>query len=212
MPGADGGAVGAAARAVLDLALSRRPTLGGGRLVCLDGPAGSGKTTLAAAVLDRCPEARLVHMDDLYDGWEGLPRVADQLPALLSPLTRGEASHYRRFDWHAGRYAEEVPVEPAPLLVVEGVGSGAVSVADLVTVLVWVSAPPDLRRARGLARDGAAMAPAWERWMRDEAAHLARERTEARADVLVDGTGQRPVVVRPFRTAAAPPGATPGCP
>ena len=35
---------------VVDLALRRPPTLGDGRLVCIDGPAGSGKTTLAAEV------------------------------------------------------------------------------------------------------------------------------------------------------------------
>jgi len=205
--GAPAAGAEAVARAVVDLALSRPPTLGEGRLVCVDGPAGSGKTTLAAAVLGCRPDARVVHMDDLYDGWEGLPRVADQLPALLTPLARGEVGRYQRYDWHAGRYAEEVPVEPAPLLVVEGVGSGARSVAGLVTVLVWVSAPRELRRVRGLARDGDAMAPAWDRWMRAEAAHLARERTEARADVLVDGTGDRPVVVRP--RAPSQPGACP---
>lgn len=193
---------GAAARAVVDLAMSRPATLGDGRLVCVDGPAGSGKTTLAAEIAEiagTARGARVVHMDDLYDGWEGLPRVADQLPALISPMARGEAGRYRRYDWHAGGYAEEVLVEPAPLLVVEGVGSGARSVAALVTVLVWVCAPPGLRLERGLARDGAAMAPVWERWMRDEAEHLAREQTEARADVVVDGTGTRPVDVRPGR-------------
>ena len=198
--GVPGEPVDAAARAVADLALSRPSTLGEGRLVCVDGPAGSGKTTLAASLLERCPGGRVVHMDDLYDGWEGLPRVADQLPALLAPLARGAAGRYRRYDWHAGRYAEEVPVDPVPLLVVEGVGSGSRSIAELITVLVWVTAPPGLRRARGLARDGEAMAPAWDRWVRDEAAHLAREQTEARADVLVDGTGERPVVVRPRRS------------
>ena len=40
-----------AARDVLALAASRPPSLGAGRLVCVDGPAGSGKTTLAAALL-----------------------------------------------------------------------------------------------------------------------------------------------------------------
>ena len=35
---------------VLSLARSRPPTLGSGRLICVDGPAGSGKTTLAEEV------------------------------------------------------------------------------------------------------------------------------------------------------------------
>lgn len=184
---------------LLARAEARPASLGAGRLLCIDGPAGSGKTTLAAAVAAGRADTPVVHMDDLYDGWSGLPRVGDQLPALLAPLARGRTGRYRRYDWLAGQYAEEVPVPPTPLLVLEGVGSGSRAVADLVTVLVWVSAPRDLRRRRGLARDGEAMAPAWDRWMQEESTHLAREQTEARADLRVDGTGERPVVVPPRR-------------
>jgi uridine kinase len=174
--------------ALLDLARSRPPTLGAGRLVCIDGPAGSGKTTLAAAVAALEPAARVVHMDDLYDGWGGLSRLTDQLTDLLRPLSRGATSRYRRYDWVAGRYAETVTVEPAPLLVLEGVGCGARRHADLVTALAWVEAPADVRLRRGLARDGEAMRPHWERWQVDEAAVFDREDTRRRADVIVDTT------------------------
>ena len=51
---------------------------------------------------------------------------------------------------------------PRPLLVLEGVGSGRPRVADLVTVLVWVEAPHDVRLARGLERDGDDVAPHWD--------------------------------------------------
>ena len=70
----------------------------------------------------------------------------------------------------------------------EGVGSGASRFAELVTVLVWVEAPHDLRMQRGLARDGDAFAPHWEQWAVDEAELFARERTRERADLVVDGT------------------------
>lgn len=177
-----------AARRVLDLARARPATLGTGRLICVDGPAGSGKTTLAAAVATLAPGTRVVHMDDLYDGWHGLPRVAERLEGLLRPLASGEPGRYRRHDWHAGAPAETVVVEPTPLLVVEGVGSGSGPAAVLATVLVWVEAPADVRLARGMARDGETLRPEWTRWMRDEQEHLARERTRERADLLVDGT------------------------
>lgn len=45
-----------------------------------------------------------------------------------------------------------------------------------------------LRLARGLARDGADLEPAWQRWLVTEAAEFAREHTRARADLRVDGT------------------------
>jgi uridine kinase len=170
--------------ATIEELLAERPaTLGGGRLVCLDGPAGSGKTTLAEAF-----QAPVVHMDDLFEGWSGLPRIDAQLDGLLGPLSEGRAGSYRRYDWLAGEYAETVAVEPAPLLVLEGVGSGARRFESLQTVLVWVEAPYDVRLRRGLERDGDAFAPHWEQWAADEQELFAREQTRQRADVVVDGT------------------------
>jgi hypothetical protein len=185
------------ASVVLSLLADRPPTLGEGRLVCIDGPAGSGKTTLAAAVAAERPASRVVHMDDLYDGWDGLPRLTVQLDGLLRPLARGEAGSYRRYDWHAGRYAETVTVSPGPLLVLEGVGSGSRAHADLITVLAWVEAGQELRLRRGLARDGAALADRWRRWAADEDLLFRREGTAQRADLVVDGTGVTPPRLRP---------------
>ena len=175
-----------AAAELLGIARRRPATLDDARLVCIDGPAGSGKTTLAAAVAAAEPAARVVHMDDLYDGWDGLPRLAEQLDDLLLPLARGAAGTYRRYDWIAGAYAETVTVAPAPLLVLEGVGCGTRRHAGLVTALAWVEAPEELRLRRGLERDGAAMRPQWLRWQADEAALFERERTRGRADLVVD--------------------------
>ncbi|MDZ5622157.1 nucleoside/nucleotide kinase family protein [Nocardioides bizhenqiangii] len=180
------------ARLVLDLALARRPTLGDTRLVSIDGPAGSGKTTLAAGVAALDPGARVIHMDDLYDGWAGLDDVARQLSTLVRPLIVGKPGFYRRYDWHRGEFVETVDVEPPPLLVLEGVGSGRAELGTLITVLVWVSAPRELRRRRGLERDGEELAPQWDGWMRQEDAHFATQRTAERADIVVDGTGSGP--------------------
>lgn len=181
------------AEVVVRRTLAKQPTLGGGRLVCVDGPAGSGKSTLGQAIRDAAAtvgSAGLVHLDDLLDGWAGLDQVSATLElAVLAPLDEGRAGRYRRFDWHLERFAEERVVEPVDLLVVEGVGSGASSYASWVTTLVWVEAPADLRLARGLARDGEELRQQWTRWMADEAALFARERTRERANVLVDGSG-----------------------
>jgi uridine kinase len=176
---------------VLDLASARHPTLGDTRLISIDGPAGSGKSTLATTIAELEPDALVVHMDDLYDGWEGLGSVSRQLSTLVRPLAMGKPGFYRRYDWHRGEFAETVDVEPPPLLVLEGVGSGRAELAGMITVLVWVTAPRPLRRERGLARDGEALAPQWDGWMRQEDTHFAGQRTADRADVLVDGTGTR---------------------
>jgi uridine kinase len=176
------------AGSILRLAMERPATLGAGRLICLDGPAGSGKTTWAAAIAELAPGTTVVHTDDLFAGWSGLSELDAQLDDLLRPLAERRPGSYRRYDWLAGHFAEDVIVGPAPLLVLEGVGSGTSRFADLVTVLVWVEAPHDLRMSRGLDRDGDAFAPHWEQWARDEAVLFARERPRERADVHIDSS------------------------
>lgn len=170
---------------VLDLLAGREPTLGSGRLVCIDGPAGSGKTTLAAAVAG-ATRAPVVHLDDLYEGWDGLDGLDAQLRALLRPLAAGRPGSYRRYDWDAEAFAETVEVAPAPLLVVEGVGAGASGHRELVTVLVWVEAPRALRLRRGLERDGHHLREKWWAWQATEDRHHVAHATRARADLVVD--------------------------
>ena len=170
---------------VLALLEARPPRLGAGRLLCIDGPSGSGKTTLAAAVAALAPGSQVVHMDDLYEGWDGLPTVDAQLGGLLRPLAADRPGTYRRYDWHRAAWAEQVSVPPGPLLVLEGVGSGSDTVADLVTLLVWVEADHAERMRRGLERDGDAFAPHWEAWAVAEQQHFDRHRTRERADVTV---------------------------
>jgi uridine kinase len=188
----------ATAAELLAWTLSRPATLGAGRLVCVDGPAGSGKTTLACGItLAAGGSVRLLHMDDIYEGWSGLEaamtRVADH---VVGPLRTGRAGRYRRYDWVREEPAEEHLVEPVDLLVIEGVGSGGAAYADSTTCLVWVEAPADERLRRGLERDGEAVRAQWLAFMADEEAMFARERTRARADVIVDGTGATPPSVR----------------
>jgi len=180
---------------VLDLLAARPASLGDGRLLCVDGPAGSGKTTLATAVA-ATTGAPVVHTDDLLAGWDGLPGLPETLAALLAPLAEGRRGQAPRWDWAASRFDAHLTLHPAPLLVVEGVGAGALPAAGRATLLVWVEAPHDLRMRRGIERDGELFASQWERWAAAEAAHFADQRTRERADVVVDGTGRASARIR----------------
>lgn len=173
--------------AAADAVRERPPSLGRTRLVCIDGPAGSGKTTFADA-LAAATGAAVVHMDDLYAGWTLTGARARLAAAVLRPLACGEPGAYRAYDWAARRFAgEPTPVDVADLLVVEGCGSCAPEFDPWTTLRVWVEAPQPLRLARGLARDGAAFEPDWRRWQEMEDALFSRERTRERAELLVDG-------------------------
>lgn len=156
--------------------------------MAIDGPAGSGKTTLAATIAAAVEEAdgtvATVHLDDLYEGWAGLEGVWERLASwVLRPLARGESGRYRRYDWEAGAWAEWHDVPLVDVLVVEGCGAAPRAVDPEVVLRVWVEAPEATRLARGLARDGEAMRDHWLRWMVSESAHFATEGTRERADV-----------------------------
>ena len=165
------------------------PRLGATRLVCIDGPAGSGKTTFAAQLATALgPGTAVLHMDDLYAGWT-LDGAAARLTAgVLRPLAAGRPGSFARYDWAAERFAD-VPTEvPVPdVLLVEGCGSSPRALDGWTTLRIWIEAPQELRRRRGLARDGDHLAEHWDRWQRAETAEFAREGTRARADVRVDG-------------------------
>lgn len=168
--------------------LAAPPRVGGTRLVCVDGPAGSGKTTLAASLAAVLPDPVTVHMDDLYAGWTLTGAAARLAAGVLRPLAEGRPGAYHRYDWAAARFADHTTPVPVPaVLVVEGCGSACRATDPWASLRIWVAADPAVRLARGLARDGAHLTGEWLRWQRSEAAHFAADGTRARADVVVDG-------------------------
>lgn len=162
----------------------------GTRLVVVDGPAGSGKTTLAARLGDALP-AQVLHMDDLYEGWRGLEPAWDRLDEwVLGPLGAGRPGRYRRYDWGLERFAEWHDVPVAPFLVVEGCGAARREADAVAALRIWVEAPDDVRLRRGLDRDGDDQRGHWVAWMAAEREHYARNLTRERADVHLDGFGR----------------------
>jgi hypothetical protein len=61
-------------------------------------------------------------------------------------------------------------------------------VKDRLTMAIWIESPREMRLDRGIERDGESMRPAWDRWMAEEVAFFARDRTRQRADLIVDGS------------------------
>ncbi len=163
------------------------PRCGATRLVCVDGPSGTGKTqlatALAAALGDPPVVAPTLSMDELYPGWDGLAAGVARLRAeVVAPLTAGRPAGYRRWDWARGCLGERRDLGRPPLLIVEGVGAGA---AGGVAFLVWLDAPEEVRYRRAMDRDGQTYAPHWARWAAQERAHFDADRTADRADVVL---------------------------
>ena len=149
-------------------------------IVLIDGGSGSGKTTLAphlAASLG----AGLVHLDDVYPGWDGLEAGSRHVrDFVLSAEPR-----WQRWDWITDEPAEWHELDPTLPLVVEGSGSLSRANRALATYGIWVELDAVTRKQRALARDGDAYAPHWDRWAAQEAAFAAREHPRELADHVI---------------------------
>jgi cytidylate kinase len=161
------------------------------KLVCIDGPAGSGKTTLSGQ-LAAALAAPVVHLDDLFQGWEQDlgPGLAARLDAwLLTAWEAGLTGMHMRYDWEHDRFVQWVAVPAAPVMIIEGCGSGGAGIRERAGLVIWVSVPAPLRLARGLARDGAHLRAKWLGWQAREELHFAADATAQAADVHWSGQG-----------------------
>lgn len=176
---------------VLELIDSGTPT----PIILVDGRTGSGKTTFAAALQNRLFQKgesapRVIHMDDLYEGWDGLQAGVDFLiRQILSPLGRREGASWQEFDWTAGeRSGTWREFRGGTPLIIEGVGALSRVAAEQADVKVWLEADQALRQDRINERNAAGDGDgSWfAMWTAQEADFYAREKSDEIADLVID--------------------------
>lgn len=185
--------------AIIALAVAATPRCGTTVVVAIDGPSGAGKTTLAQGVVDALAAlpgilgpsiatgVELVHMDQLYPGWDGLAAAPGLLTTqVLAPIARGEPAAYRLWSWLREEWKGSRAVPPSRFLVVEGCGASVLPAGAYAAVRVFVEADRGLRMERGIARDGEAYRPKWQRWADQETALFDSDETRRRADLVLD--------------------------
>lgn len=167
---------------------TRRPPGGiGTRIVAIDGLGGSGKSSFARHLSRRLGDAPIVPTDD-FASWDNpLDWWPDLLEKLLVPISQGEVARYEKSHWGGPTDGEAVVVEPAELLIVEGVTASREAFAPYTTYSVWVEAPAEVRLRRGLDRDGQDAREQWRAWMAEEERYRTAERPDERADLVVRG-------------------------
>ena len=163
-------------------------------IILVDGRTGSGKTTFAAALQNRLFQKgesapRVIHMDDLYEGWDGLQAGVDYLiRQILNPLSRREGASWQEYDWAAGaRSGAWREFRGGTPLIIEGVGSLSRVAAEQADVTIWLEADQALRQARIAARgaEGDGDGSWFAMWTAQEADFYARENSDEIADLRI---------------------------
>jgi uridine kinase len=166
-----------------------RPSCGKTIVISIDGPAGSGKTTLAQEIADRLDDAKVIHMDDLYRGWENTltDDLSELLVEILTCIEIEEQVVFKPFDWSSGILGPEVKFPAPKYLILEGVGSGQGAIRQKIATSIWIEVPIRIGLERVLDRDGVEIAPYMDEFIRTQSRHFEEEDTKKRADYHLSG-------------------------
>jgi uridine kinase len=157
-------------------------------IIVIDGRAGSGKSTLAEKLqneLFRAGESmpRIIHMDDLYEGWSGLAAGAEYLQRfILNPLLTKQSASWQEYDWEIAKRDRWREFSGGTPLIIEGCGSLNQYTSSIAHFSIWLDVPEEIRRARWQERDGHAFDQYFDSWAAQELDFIAREKSDSLAD------------------------------
>lgn len=168
-------------------------------VILIDGRAGSGKSSFAQGLrnalfkeADATPS--VIHMDDLYPGWQGLQEGSGYLVQnILQPLSQGRTVAWQKWDW--GRAQRGDLEEPGNgwrefnggnILIVEGCGSLSRQSRELANLSIWIEADRETRRIRWQTRDAGKFDEFWGLWQAQEDEFYEIEQSPHLADWVIE--------------------------
>ena len=151
-------------------------------LLAIDGPAGAGKTTLAAKLeveYSAHSTVRTIHMDDLYNGWDGAlgQSLTDTLEVITSAHLSGQECTIKVFNWHLMKFDREEIIAPTVHLILEGVGAAQAIVRKTGATTYWLDIDAETGLQRVLARDGTHIEKQMREWQIQQAIHFDIDQT-----------------------------------
>jgi uridine kinase len=158
--------------------------------LAIDGVAGSGKTTLASRLCGDLKSCQVVHMDDLYEGWNdplSQRLTAKVIRELLEPFNKQIPIRYQKFDWILNRFDKFEDLKTSNILILEGVGSGQREFRKYLSKTIWVEYDPSQGFDRVIARDGEGIRGEMVNFLLDQNKHFIAELTKNTSDYTISG-------------------------
>ena len=159
-------------------------------IIAIDGPAGSGKTTLASTLflaLSPHISTTVIHMDELYPGWESA--IGDELTKSLTWVTSCHKAKkpllYSSFNWAANEFADPKSHPSTHLLILEGVASAQIAIEESFATSIWLDLDPLIGYQRVIDRDGEKISREMTQWLVMQEQHFAADRTKERCEFLL---------------------------
>ena len=160
------------------------------KIVVIDGPAGSGKTTLAkslSALLENCP---IIHMDEIYEGWENAlsPKTSkDLVDWVINPLLEDKSIEYIKYDWNLEQRIEKIVINNPKVIIIEGVGSSSSEISEHACLKLWIEVNEETGINRVLARDGRQIQEQMKKWQTQESKFFIENNSKENSDIWIDG-------------------------
>jgi len=160
------------------------------KIIVIDGPAGSGKTTLAkslSGLLENCP---IIHMDEIYDGWENAlsPKTSqDFVEWVINPLLESKSIEFVKYDWYLEKRIEKVVINLPKVLIIEGVGSSSFDISKYACLKLWIEVNKETGINRVLTRDGQQIQEQMEEWQTQESKYFLENNSKEKSDIWIDG-------------------------
>jgi uridine kinase len=158
-------------------------------IALIDGRAGSGKSTFAEKLqqqLFRDGESapRVIHMDNIFEGWEGLALGSDYMVRfILQPLARQETASWQDWSWVKNQRSSWREFSGGTPLIVEGCGSLTERSKEHADIFIWLEASEETRRERWIQRER--HLEKFDFWAAQELDFYAREKSQSLADLVI---------------------------
>lgn len=170
--------------------LSNLSGLSPGEVIAIDGPAGSGKTTLSNRLAADIDDAEIIHIDDLYQGWKDAfssRLTASIISQILVPISEKNDFTYEIYDWRSNSFHKSKVIPKNKIYILDGVGAGQSQFRPYLSKIIWLNISDEIGLSRVLQRDGAEILSPMQEFQKAQKLHFASDLTENAADFHYEG-------------------------